>query len=238
VTGNTTAPYTALTPGGDYIWRVRVTAPNTSKYSAVTKFSILLTQPGGDITGGGFRIAPAAGATNVPTKPVFQWSAVLGAVSYDLQVADNPVFVNPLDAQTGLNTTVWAYTKTLEPGKVYYWRVRAVAASGTASAWENGTFTTAVPVTTAPPTTAPPAVTVTQPAPPAVTVTVSPPARFFDPNSGLYFNSQAELSAYQAANPPGETTTPATPAYIWVIIVIGAILVIAVIVLITRTRRV
>jgi hypothetical protein len=229
-----------LLPGQDYWWRVRAMSPNNTKWSAVTKFSVLLAQAQGGLAGiGGTSMAPTAGATGVSTKPVFQWNAVLGAQSYDLQVSDNPVFVNPLDSQTGLNTTVWAYTKTLEVNKTYYWRVRAVAASGVASDWVASSFTTAAPVvaTTAP--TAAPPVTVTQPALPAVTVTATAPARFFDPNSGLYFNSQAELSQYQGAHPPGAgTATPATPAYIWVIIVIGAILVIAVIVLITRTRRV
>jgi hypothetical protein len=229
-----------LLPGQDYWWRVRAMSPNNTKWSAVTKFSVLLSQPVGGLSGiGGASMAPAVGATGVSTKPVFQWNAVLGAQSYDLQVSDNPVFVNPLDAQTGLNTTVWAYTKTLEPNKVYYWRVRAVAASGVASDWVASSFTTAAPVVATTPATQAPAITVTQPALPAVTVTATPPARFFDPNSGLYFNTQQEMTQYQNAHPANAAApAPATPAYIWVIIIIGAVLVIAVIVLITRTRRV
>jgi hypothetical protein len=241
-----TVPTGTLNPGTTYYFRVQTVNPLASKFSAPVSFAVLLAQSGnslsGDVPG---LYGPTAGSTNVPVKPVFQWADVQGAQSYDLQVADNPVFVNPLDAQTGLNTTVWTETKTLDPGKTYYWRVRAVAASGTASNWLNSSFTTALSAsaTQAPPavvisTVQAPPVTITQPALPAQTVTVTPPAKFFDQNSGLYFNSQSELSAYQAAHPQGAAPSTSTPAYIWVIIVIGAILVIAVIVLITRTRRV
>jgi hypothetical protein len=50
--------------------------------------------------------------------------------------------------------------------------------------------------------------------------------------NGLTFNSRAELDAYLAAN------APTTPAYVWGIIAIGAILVIVVIFLIVSTRKV
>jgi len=46
------------------------------------------------------------------------------------------------------------------------------------------------------------------------------------------------VPTYTLTVPPSDTAPSSTPAYIWVIIVIGAILVIAVIVLIARTRRV
>jgi hypothetical protein len=239
-----TLPKDTLNPGTTYYFRVQTVTPIASKFSAPVTFSVLLSELSTNLAVQGL-YGPTAGAINVPVKPVFQWAGISGAQSYDLQVADNPVFVNPLDAQTGLNTTVWTETKTLDPGKTYYWRVRAVAASGTASNWLNSSFTTALSAsaTQAPPavvisTVQAPPVTITQPALPAQTVTVTPPAKFFDQNSGLYFNSQSELSAYQAAHPQGAAPSTSTPAYIWVIIVIGAILVIAVIVLITRTRRV
>jgi peptide/nickel transport system substrate-binding protein len=85
---------------------------------------------------------PAPGESNVPINPVFQWIGVEGAQCYDLQIADNPVFVNPLVAQTGLTTTVWTCTMTLDYSKIYYWRVRAVSAGGTAGNWMASAFTT------------------------------------------------------------------------------------------------
>jgi hypothetical protein len=236
------AAVVGLVPGSTYYWRVRVAAatPLLSNWSPGSKFTVKLLQSGNDITGGiNSQIAPAPGATGVAVKPTFSWASVDQAVSYNLQVADNPVFVNPLDNQTGLNTNVWLETKTLDPGKTYYWRIQAVTADGIVSDWFQYDFTTAVP----PPTAPTPTVTVTAPAQPPITlpaqtVTVTPPPspKFFDPASGLYFNTQAELQQYQAQH--ATPATPATPAYIWVIIVIGAVLIIAVIVLIARTRRV
>ena len=214
-------PLAALTPGTDYWWKVRATAPLTSKFSATTKFSVLLAQPGNQIEGpGGNSLQPSAGAINVPIKPVFQWAAINGAQSYDLQVSDNPVFVNPLDAQTGLNTNVWTFTKELENGKTYYWRVRAVSATGVASAWVSNAFTTAPEAVDEPgdPGTAP-VITITQPAAPVITITQPP---------------QQTIVVTQAA----DSDAPTTPVSVWVLIVIGAVLIIAVIVLIVRTRRV
>jgi len=218
-----------LVPGTTYYWRVRVKAasPLLSNWSPTTSFVVKLTQSGNDLLA---LLSPGPGATNVPIKPTFQWSPINGATGYDLEVAENPVFVNPIDQQTNLATNVWTLTKTLEYGKVYYWRVRAVNSNtGVKGDWVSQAFTTvSAPVTPPPPSTT----TAT------TTVTVTPPAKFFDANSGLYFTSEADLKAYQAAHPVKPEEPAPTPFYIWVIIAIGAILVIAVIVLIARTRRV
>jgi len=101
---------------------------------------------------------------------------------------------------------------TLEDGKTYFWRVKALApVEGDWSSIAN--FTVALPVETS--TT--PQVTVTQVPAPSFTIT-QPPA----------------TSIVMPTQPPDEVINP---AYIWVIIIIGAVLVIAVIVLIVRTRR-
>jgi hypothetical protein len=201
---------TILDAGAQYWWRIRVESPLKSKYSAVVAFGIKPNENPGNI----FQLlAPGPAAMDVPIRPTFQWSPVNFATGYDLQVADNPVFVNPIDSQTNLATTVWTLTKTLDYNKVYYWRVRAVNGNtGLVGDWVQNAFTTMSlpPVTT---TTTPPPVT-------TFTFTTQPPA------------------TYTITIPPTETPAPSTPAYIWVIIVIGAILVIAIIVLIARTRRV
>jgi hypothetical protein len=201
---------TNLDPGGSYWWKIRVEAPLMSKYSAAIAFGVKINENPGDI----FQLlAPGPAAMDVPIRPTFQWSPVNTATGYDLQVADNPVFVNPIDSQTNLATTVWTLTKTLDYNKVYYWRVRAVNGNtGIVGDWVQNAFTTVAlpPVTTSTP---PPVIT-------TFTFTTQPPAT-------ITFTTT--------------TTTPvapSTPAYIWVIIVIGAILVIAIIVLIARTRRV
>ena len=103
---------------------------------------------------------------------------------------------------------VFATDEALAYGTVYYWRVRASAPATAVTDWVTGVFTTVGKP--APTTTGStgPVITITQPAPTTITVEVPP-------------------------------TVSAIPAYLlWIIIGIGAILVIALIVLIVRTRRV
>jgi hypothetical protein len=212
-----TAYITNLTPGMSYFFRAKVkgvAADSTlsSKWSATVPFVVKLDSI---ISGGTGWIAPAAGTTDASQTPNFQWAAVPGATSYDLVIdGGSPI---------SLTDTVYTLTTPLAYGSTHTWKVRAVA-NGNAGNWVSGIFTVkAAPTTTTPPPSTTPA-----------------PAKFFDPNSGQYFDTQAQLDAFQAqwklTHTP--TPTPATPAYIWVIIVIGAILVVAVIVLIARTRRV
>jgi hypothetical protein len=170
-----------------------------------------LAQPNQDVTGGGNRIYPAPGASNVPQRPVFQWSAVQGAVSYDFELADNPTFVKPVENHTGLKNTVWTETRTLDRGKTYYWRVRAVSASGAASDWVASAFTIAWAPSNVPTGTAVvpavPAVTPnytlvvpTQPAP-TYKITVPPPATGTEAaaDSSGTFNAPA-VSSQESAN--------------------------------------
>jgi hypothetical protein len=207
---------TDLTPGMSYFFRAKVKGiPDdstlSSKWSATVPFVVKLDSI---ISGGTGWISPAAGTSDAPQTPNFQWAAVPGATSYELVIdGGTPI---------SLTDTVYTLTTPLAYGSTHTWKVRAVA-NGNAGNWVSGIFTVkAAPVVTPPPTSTP------------------APVKYFDPNSGQYFDTQAQLDAFQAqwkiTHTP--TPTPATPAYIWVIIVIGAILVVAVIVLIARTRRV
>jgi hypothetical protein len=108
-----------------------------------------------------------------------------------------------------LATNVWSVAADLDYSTVYYWRVKAISGD-TESAWANAVFTTmAEPAPPAPQ----PTITVPPQPTPQVTVTVEP-----------------------APTPPPAAAV--TPAWIYAIIAVGAVLVIAVIVLIVRTRRV
>ncbi|MDP2916729.1 MAG: fibronectin type III domain-containing protein, partial [Dehalococcoidia bacterium] len=161
-------------------------------------------------------------------RPIFSWNSVSGAESYELELADNPFFANS-QAKKPLMNTVWAWDKDLEYSTTYYFRVRAISGKNV-SDWVQSVFTTMDKP-------APPAPTVA-PAPTIPTITIAPPApvkKFFDPQSGQYFDNEADLRAYQQTHPPA--LPPATPGYIWAVIIIAAVLVIAVIVLIVRTRR-
>jgi hypothetical protein len=186
--------------------------------------------------------SPIAGATNVPTNTAFSWAPVAGAV-YEVQVSTSPTFATLTANVTNLGINVYGGV-ALAANTTYFWRVRSMTGTGAAmlmSAFTVSTFTTAAPAVSAPtappaqvtvnpaPITiqAPPAPNVTVQAPPPAQVTVNPPA----------VTVQAPPPAAVTVNVP--ETVPAIPAAIlWTIILIGAVLVIALIVLIVRTRRV
>jgi parallel beta-helix repeat protein len=170
--------------------------------------------------------APTPGATGVSLTPTFMWSAVEGAVTYELQVSDNPQFRGllatdpPLVDRTGLPTNAYALETPLDYSTSYYWRVRGTTTEvgmltqpGEAGEWSASIFTT-----------------MAEPEP--------EPEEWISPYTGQKFDSEAELlahiEAWEAEHAPPE---PTTPAYIWAIIAIGAVLVIVVVVLIVRTRR-
>jgi hypothetical protein len=217
-TTGTTVVVTGLTAGRHYYWRVYVAAGNPlTTRRATSDFIVKL----GTATQSATLAAPAPGATDVSLKPNLQWTPIAGASSYVVELADNADFTDSTTAE--LTTTVWAFPDTLRYDTTYYWRVKAKSAD-TEGAWSTGIFTT---VARAEPTVAPPA--------PAPTVTVEPPPA---PQVTVEAPPPAPAPNVTVQVPEQEPTVPPTPAYIWVIIGIGAVLVIAVIVLIVRTRRV
>jgi hypothetical protein len=146
----------------------------------------------------------------IPVRPQFSWESVGGATGYELQLADNPFYADAW-VKKPLTHTVWVWDEDLEYSTTYYWRVKAVT-RGTESNWSEGAFTTIGEKEVPPP--APPQQIVVQPAP-VTTMPATPPA------------------------PPQPITfpQPIAPVYLWVIIIIGAVLIICLIVLIVRTRR-
>jgi hypothetical protein len=206
-----------LSPGQTYFWRVRVDYPVFSNWSVPVQFSTVIVSDQISIVG---RINPTNGATGVSVTPAITWGAVSGATGYDFKIATDAAFTAVVDSKTNVTSTVYAPATALKPNTTYFWEVRAL--NGTApSDWVVSAFTTSTSTqgTTAPtgpaPTTAPavqPTITFVVPTAPAAPITVIVPTQPAAPVS--------------------------TPAYVWVIIVIGAVLVIAVIVLIARTRRV
>jgi hypothetical protein len=167
--------------------------------------------------------APAFGADNTSVTPTFIWSAVAGASEYNLVLSLTPDFLIPeMSAITEVNGYV--LPEALEYSTTYYWRVRAVITYTVEgeevteqSGWTMGMFTTMPePVPEPEPgdiiveQPEAPDVTVEAPAAPDVTVEIAP-----------------------------DEVVQVIPDYLlWVIIAVGAVLVIAVIVLIVRTRRV
>jgi hypothetical protein len=145
--GNTTvtsARLPSLEPATTYYWRVRATAPVLSPWSAKWSFT---TSLGSDVIAPQL-ISPGASASSVQLKPIFQWSTVAGADSYELLVAADVSFAEPIVAKIGdyaLSTTAWQCDIDLDYDTTYYWKVRAIG-SGTSSAWSAvSAFTTESP---------------------------------------------------------------------------------------------
>ena len=134
----------ALEPATTYYWRVRVTEPLLSPWSAKWSF---ITSLGSKVNAPNL-YSPEAGASEMPLKPIFQWSAIAGADSYELLVATDAYFTNPIiikiDAYA-LPATAWQSDISLDYDTAYYWKVRA-SGSNSYSEWSAvGAFTTESP---------------------------------------------------------------------------------------------
>jgi hypothetical protein len=197
-----------LQPGTTYYWRVAARTPLTSTWSEVRSFTV---KPGAAAVP--VLSSPANGGTVESTKPAFSWTPVSGATLYQFQLSEGTAFAAPVyDAQVTEGGAQLPLTVTLEQGKTYFWRVRALTPiEGDWSTIAN--FTVATPA----PAAAPPVEIKEMPAP-VINIPAAPPATTI-------------------TIPPAPAEKVINPTYIWAIIIIGAVLVIAVIVLIVRTRR-
>ena len=209
--------------GTTYYWKVRVQTDADDgvmwgRWSTVRSFVTAIESPGVATTK-----YPPNGATDVSITPTFSWDANGPAgATYEFQIAQggdinseaNPFLIQDWAATSTVNVLV--SRQPLMYSTQYRWRVRAVTASST-SAWTVSEFVTvAAPVVPSTTTTVPPVTTIIVPTQPVATPTVTVI------NSG---------TTTQAAQP--------IPSYLlWAVIAVGAILVIAVIVLIVRTRKI
>ncbi len=169
--------------GSKYYWRIRVNTPYMSQWSENWSF----TTPLGPKTSLPELLSPASGKTGVILQPVLGWNNSLAATSYELVLAENCNWGNPVlnfvgDKKLGA-VTAYQLTFDLKPGTNYCWKVRGLS-DVTNSQWsDTGTFTTAATAT------------------------------------------------------PIEEKDTGTPAWVWIVIVMSAVLVVGVVVLIIRTRR-
>jgi hypothetical protein len=207
-------PAGTLPSGADYWARVRVRnqVPGDgirSGYSSKVKFTVAAGVPIAATQAGPQLLGPAGGATTSLT-PGFSWAPVHGASEYEFVVATNSSLTKAL-AGTPVKLRLPSYqvTDALDNDVTYFWGVRVV--SPFEGPWSVGTFATREKaVAPPPPVTVPPA--------PTPTIVMPTPTVVVPP----------------APAPPAAIT----PGWIYAIIVVGAVLVIAVIVLIVRTRRV
>lgn len=171
VTSSHSVGVSALNPSVTYYWRVRVTRPFRSPWSTISSFTTLV---------GGTGVTPSLtlpepGALTALT-PVFQWVPVTGADRYELLVAVDNEFVDPVIVHTGdtaLTGNAWRCETGLEYNTTYFWKVRGCTATNFGDWSPVSAFTTESAPVVQPTDTAVPAVptqpiiqsVITQPAP-------------------------------------------------------------------------
>ncbi|MCB0704348.1 MAG: fibronectin type III domain-containing protein [Saprospiraceae bacterium] len=125
----------AIVPG---IYNIQVSGSGTPGiHSQSISLEVLAGTPGTTVLS-----TPANGATGVSLQPVFNWAASANASNYDLQVADNASFTNPVIDLTGINSTSYASPVVLQSLTTYFWRVRGNNSCGTGNYSSTFSFTT------------------------------------------------------------------------------------------------
>lgn len=126
----------ALAPERSYYWRARAQdGANTGPYSPAAFFNVFTPV----VLGKPILQEPVGSATAISLQPTFRFnnasrSGPAGPVTYELQLADNDAFANPIG--------VWAISETaaasslacpvlLTASKQYFWRVRGGEATTT-----------------------------------------------------------------------------------------------------------
>jgi hypothetical protein len=232
-----------LEPATTYYWRVRVSAPAFSPWSPKWLFTTSMDTEVVTLKAE----TPAAGAKEVPVKPVFQWTAVIGADAYELLVATDADFTHPVIAKINdyvLKTNAWLCDVSLDYETTYYWKVRA-ATPVTRSAWSSaGVFTTESP----PPLTADEA---------TPTATLTPTPQVFQDSIAAFTPSKNTLTAPavpspEQSSPPSPTTPASSPIQIpalsqlpdmpvWIVFLIGglfSIVILALIIVLTVVLKI
>ena len=155
-------------------------------------------------------VSPALGSTGESVQPVLVWNAYPDAVSYEVQIAEDASFAI-LDIAGTSSSAYYQPDEYLIYDTTYNWKVRGVTEDGNGP-WVTGIFTT-------------------ERAPVKSVETIT---------ETKFMPAAPEIVTISIPQPPVQTVVQqAIPdALLWAIVVIGAVLVVALIVLIVRTRRV
>jgi len=164
----------SLIPGRTYYWRVRVSSPLLSPWSAARSFTLAeVEEP--EVP---FAVeSPASGATGVSTQPAFVWAKVKDATGYEIVVSEDKTFAI-IDWSHTSDQNFYQGDEVLAYGTTYYWRVRPADGE-----WTYGVFTTMTePEEPTPPVVIEP----TPPAPPVEVTVVEVPVAPAIPNYLLW----------------------------------------------------
>ncbi|HMB21298.1 MAG TPA: hypothetical protein VKP08_00635, partial [Anaerolineales bacterium] len=115
---------------GTYSWHVRArdAAGNWSNWSTARIVNIVPIAPAAPSL-----VSPASGSISANPAPTLTWTAMTGAVRYQVQIDNNSTFASPaFDDNATVNNI--APSPKLADG-VYYWRVRQFNSLGGVSSW-------------------------------------------------------------------------------------------------------
>ena len=127
-TTNNRAVPTAHLPNGDVFWRVRSVASGTTSIWAGEQITIDASAPPTPVS-------PVGDTTLEPNEPpLLSWSAVVGAVGYDIEVDVDGDWISA-SSYTALGTTFMIPTPQAAGG--WSWRVRAQRGSGMVTLWSD-----------------------------------------------------------------------------------------------------
>jgi hypothetical protein len=226
-----------VSSGSAKLW---ATDADGDEYTFIYNFTDTLVDVGPTLSG-------PADAVTIKVNPVtgraqdvsFIWNRLSNATKYDLRIALDKDFTQVVttltkessDAIVALLEGPFTGEEGIEwqDGWTYYWKVR-VSEVPTEETWHSP-WSAARSFVIALATVTPP-VTIT-PAPPAPTINLPAPTINLPPPQTITIPPAPTITIPPAPAPPA----PIAPAYIWAIVIIGAVLVIAVIILIVRTRR-
>ena len=123
---DTTKVVSGLANNTTYYWRVQATnAGGKSAYATPYSFSTVVAIPGTPAL-----LLPLNGAASEPVSLILQWTRVIGAVGYQVQLSSDGFFGSFLVNDSTLIDTL-RLVSGLENNTTYYWRARALNAGGT-----------------------------------------------------------------------------------------------------------
>jgi hypothetical protein len=204
-TDETSKKFSKVLAGGTtYYWKVRVSAPTLGPWSDTQPFTTALNAPElPEVT-----MLPLPGASDISVKPTLRWPEVDGALTYEIEVTDDPFFTTVVQYGASLSN-IYMVPKALEYSTAYYWRVRAVS-DDSVSQWTVSSFTTG-----------------------------EEPEETEKEVETVVITEPGETKVEVVKVPVQTIVEQPIPSYLlWTIIGVGAVLIIALIVLIVRTRRV
>jgi len=112
-----------LNPNTTYYWRVRSwnTGGDYSGWSVARSFREAMLPP--------TLLSPIGNTLVGSLKPAFDWSSVIGATKYNIQISLSNTF-SPLTVNASVAASQYTVTVNLKAGKLYYWRVRSIGPNG------------------------------------------------------------------------------------------------------------